>query len=372
MAWFLFQYSLLIPLMGVVNSTLLISALGIILVCLILIKNNIRNINARPLVFVGIVITWLLINTIFTNGNLQGVIYFIVIVLPVMIMFFFRFDYNEFLRVGGNLAILNFLLIFWNPFTSYYSYMRFGYGMLVVVIFAYIKLLYSKKLLNTKKSRVWAKPFLGLIFVIGIIEIIIYGARGAIFALILFIALDRFLIHKKNIIKNAVLIVTIGLCYLKLVPILTLFENIAKKIGIYSYSITKIKMQLELGIVQASSGRNEIYLDSFEKIKQHPVMGNGINAVEDGNYAHNLFLQVAQDIGVIALLILVIILGIIIIRICLKNVCWEEKMIYAVLFSIAVGRLMFSSTLWRRPEFWILMLFFIVNQSYKKHIKNIE
>lgn len=66
---------------------------------------------------------------------------------------------------------------------------------------------------------------------------------------------------------------------------------ISKKIGIYSYSVTKYLRQLDKGWEYASSNRGLIYADEMEETKVHPFIEDPVQSgIVDGNYAHNLFL----------------------------------------------------------------------------------
>ena len=104
-----------------------------------------------------------------------------------------------------------------------------------------------------------------------------------------------------------------------------------------------------------------MYSKALEKIKLSPWIGNPMSLDETGGeYAHNLFLQVGEDLGVIAIIVLVFFLLYALYKIVTEKYTFEERMLIAVLFSTSIGRLLFSSTLWRRPEFWMLVSYVLV------------
>ena len=72
----------------------------------------------------------------------------------------------------------------------------------------------------------------------------------------------------------------------------------------------------------------------------------------NGLYPHNIFLQVASELGIIGLVALLMLLGLSAVRITLLNS--DAFLFWAMLFSITYGRLLVSSTFWERPEFWLL------------------
>ena len=88
-------------------------------------------------------------------------------------------------------------------------------------------------------------------------------------------------------------------------------------------------------------------------------------ADSDGLYVHNLFLQVGRDFGVIAFVLYSLF------TLFNKKIPIEDRMILLVIFSLALGRLLFSSVLWKRPEFWMLVCFQLVitNRQYLAAVK---
>ena len=355
-ALFLLQYTLLIPFMAIFNPSLLtaVCGLAIVIICII---NNMKS-PIKIQVFALFITMWILLvlKALQPGTDVFVVINYLIIVGPIVIIFLFPFDKLEFLEYSIKLSKIGFWLICWNPFVSGFSYMRFGYGMLPIVILIYIDLLYIGNVASSKQ-RIQSI----IIFSIGTLEILLYGARGAMFALLLFIFIERFFINKKKIILNAMIIIVGAMIYENLLAILNIFERITQQLGVYSYSITKFKMQISQGFVEASSGRDVLYRNAIENIKKHPWIGNSIQIDEEGgDYTHNLFLQIGQDLGLIFLIVLILFLLFILMKLWSNGLDIHEKLCIALLFSIAIGRLMFSSTIWRRPEFWMLIYFVVI------------
>ena len=108
--------------------------------------------------------------------------------------------------------------------------------------------------------------------------------------------------------------------------------------------------------MESSSGREALYRHSLQLFLQEPF-GSGVgywayDPAMSGLYPHNIFLQVATELGIVGLLVLLAILAVTIIRLVRMN--RDSFLFWAMLFSITYGRLMVSSTLWERPEFWLL------------------
>lgn len=361
-ALFLFQYALTIPLMSYISSSIIIAAISLFLVFLIFVTNKGVQINIKVFLFILIMASVLLIKTLISNGSFALIINYAIYAVVPMLMMLFPFDTKTFFAYGYKLAVLNFFINVLNPFMPKYNYMRFGYGMLLTFIFLYIEIRYH----NCECVK-WRKMLSILLLVLSSIEIFVYGARGAFFSLVLFLALDIFIVNGKRLFTNICFILVAVVAYFNIVPILDLLYEISLKIGIGSYAIAKYRMQLSDGWAVASSGRNKLYSTAIEKIKEHPFVGNPIDeSLEDGEYVHNLFLQLAQDFGLIALCVLIVFLVYTLFLMMNSKISNNSRVLLAVLFAISIGRLMFSSIIWQRPEFWMFICFSMCIGSKKE------
>ena len=148
-----------------------------------------------------------------------------------------------------------------------------------------------------------------------------------------------------------------GLTIINLSTLLDLFIKITEKVDIDLYVLYKMRQLIIEGSVGALAGRYAIWVDALERMKKSPVFGNGLYLSEEGHYDHNLFLQVGADLGVIALFSLAIWVIWEVLFIINRRKDMSSRYIHAIFFAIAIGRLLFSSTIWRRPEFWMLFFF---------------
>ncbi|MCI8995787.1 MAG: O-antigen ligase family protein [Lachnospiraceae bacterium] len=360
-ALFLYQYSLLIPIMKYLNPTILVSISGIIIVVILFLYNNRSPINLKVIFALCIITLCLAMNILLAHARLYGIFTFLAILFPVSLMFVFPFDNRMFIHTCCTLATLNFFVLCFIPFLGEYEYMRFGYGMLLSAVFFYIRLVYGDKLHINKKRQ--NKVGDALLLLASLSEMGIYGARGALLSFGLLFMIDWFIINKHRIFRNGLFLITVIFIYTQIGNILTIIELMLQRLGIFSYAIKKFRMQFESGIFAASSGRTKLYKAAIDKIIDHPWLGNGLDVAEkDGLYVHNLFLQVGQDFGIPAMLFLIIFLILILSYINSKKVSLEVKIVYEVLFAISIGRLMVSSVLWRRPEFWMLVFLYLTKK----------
>ena len=234
--------------------------------------------------------------------------------------------------------------------------MRFGYGMLLTVIFVYISMFSIKDERKTLVNKGTQNVFLMIIFIISLVETIIYGSRGALIVVLTFIAIDRLFIHGKNLAKNLTLIIVGFVALINLESILNGLIWLSNRAGVNSYALKKYQYQLIYGLEEASSGRTRIYGTALETIKEYPIFGAKMITYDDGTlYAHNLFLQAGRDLGVLAAVISIIFVIYCVYLLVTKKLDVNKKVVISVFFCVSVIRLMMSSNLWERPEFWALV-----------------
>lgn len=359
---FLFQYSLTMFLTVFYNPTVVIFTSTIALMCISILINGLRVKYSKSILLFLAIMILLVFKCMWGDGNsLYPVFMFIEIAFPVFLIMANGFNYDRFVHFSYKLAYLNFFAIVLFPFTvPNFPYMRFGYGMLLTVIFLYVKISTANK---------W--NFLDILFfIISFFMMLFYGARGALFSFFVMVIIDRFLIKKKMVVRNTIALITSGIIIYKFDKILDIFQRISSAIGVRTYALIKFRMQLDSGIETASSGRSKLYRNVIEKIQNDWVFGTPMwSRGDETMYAHNLFLQAGLDFGVLGILTMVLFVIYVLYQIWntskMQNQCQNQCYVLAILFSIAIGRLMFSSIYWRRPEFWMLLITFLIIATNK-------
>lgn len=354
---FVFQYSLLIPLMRYMNTSLLVGASGLLLLAVTFFINRRVVINLRIALVIAVISALMLIKIVYDQSDSKVLLNFLMISVPPAIIFSYRFSTDSFMEWSNKLSILNFFILFLTPFIGRrVAYMRFGYGMLLTVIFTYMDLFSIKRERDGVVNRGAKKTFMMIILIISLVETIIYGSRGALIVILAFIAIDRLFIHGRNVAKNIAFIVAGFIAVINLEGILNAMIWLANRIGVNSYALKKYQYQLIYGLEEASSGRTRIYTAALDTIKQYPVFGAKMVTYDDGTlYAHNLFLQVGRDFGILAALVSIVFVIYCIYLLASKKLDTDRKTIISVFFCVSVARLMVSSNLWERPEFWALV-----------------
>lgn len=192
---FLFQYSLLIPLMRYISTSLLIGVSGIVLLAATIFINRRLIVNLRIALVIAVLSVIMLVKIVYDQSDPKVLLNFLMISVPPAIIFSYKFDADTFIAWGKKLSIINFLLLFMTPFIGRrVAYMRFGYGMLLTVIFVYISMFSIKDERKTLVNKGTQNVFLMIIFIISLVETIIYGSRGALIVVLTFIAIDRLFI----------------------------------------------------------------------------------------------------------------------------------------------------------------------------------
>lgn len=359
-ALFLFQYSLLIPLMRYYSPSLLVSISGSLLMAAVFIVNKKIIINIKAMCVIVALLLIMIIKTYIDNTQWRVIVLFLFISIPAVVILSFPFDHVSFLKASYKLSLINFLILVFLPFTKgRISYMRFGYGMVLSVIFSYL-IIFRRKTSFTddkQKKSIWTNKIVGIVvFVVSTLEMIVFGSRGVLIVFAAFVAIDVLLIYRTKLIKNSILIAAGTFVIFNLERILSLLIKLAARFGVRSYSLRKYQYQLAVGIEEASSGRAKLFQAALSTIRKYPLFGTKMIIYDaDSLYVHNIFLQVGRDMGLIMMLISI---AFVIACICIllsKKIETDEKTVIAIFFCVSVIRLLVSSNLWERPEFWALV-----------------
>ncbi len=367
MALYVFQFGLIQPIASIVNSQWPIAAFTILLTFIMLISNSFKIKNYVLISFVVVSVYFLLNALIFNKSTF--------IILPIYAVFILKsfsafligsLDiegedvYNAFLKI----SILNFIAIFFSPFVSFFNmeYMRFGYAMIPsVLMFFYATI--------SKKNMFLLWFFL---LVISFILTFIYGARGSLVIILLFLLVLFYFTKRLQVIKKFSLLSFTSLILFLIVKFnlfTKLIDYIYYELGVQSYTILKFNRMINSGIVDSSSGRDVIYKSLFSEILQNPIIGYGIgySQLKLDFYAHNIFLQILIEAGVIGLIFWSFIWFYSFLNFREINNLNEIGLfrVVTLIFSIAIGRLLLSSDMWVRPEYWFVLSILINFKYYK-------
>ena len=183
-----------------------------------------------------------------------------------------------------------------------------------------------------------------------------YISRGVVLALMCCFIICL-LCNQKKKRKMQMLIVLLVIIVILMVfalDILKAVQSILKSVNISFYAIDKTVRLLEEG--NLGDGRDTLYGNALDGIKEHPILGNGIGQYKTnyGTYPHNLLLQLWYEGGIFYLLICSIPILYAISRVIFSDkIEWEIKYLYILVFSVSIIRLMLSYEYWKDIFYWI-------------------
>ena len=282
-------------------------------------------------------------------GTVRTFLYFVSIGIISLFVGSNKIDWVYVFEDAKCLAILNF---FTNILYLRFSYenvdmlsMRFGYGILPSAMF----FLYDA---IKKKSFVSC-----LLFLITSTLIFIWGSRGALLVILIYLAIVVYKKSKRFFLIGGVAVVLL-FEYVK-----GIFFTILNILPIDSLKLRKMEMMFTEGIAAASSGRDELYRNYWDLFEDNLLVGKGVYfwTATDGLYPHNLFLQAGVEFGITGLVLMLGFVCYAFFRIEKMQGMKGEYML--ILFSIVIGRLLVSSSYWERPEFWLLLSLLLFNMK---------
>lgn len=350
-----------------VNGAIAFLTLLLLLIGLVSRSLHFRT-NLFILVFVPLILLLVKIPFEYPVSNSSGEIAinslfaFITIGLSGILLGTIKIDADKFIRYGYIWSWIVFFLIGAVPFTSMFTsreggidYMRFGYAMLPVSMFSFV-------ILNTSTKKI--VPF--TLLVLSFTEMMIFGARGALLSFFIYVFISFFAITKEKKGLKVSLIAISGLLIALLPYIILGIESILKKHHIFSYALVKYSRIFETGFESSMSGRDILYKSAINRIIESPIFGSPLNSVfvDFGRgYYHNFMLEIAVGFGIPIALFLIGYLVLTSIN-ALRHESQISKYVFFLLMTIPIGRLLVSSSIWYRPEFWFFISYSL-NYRYR-------
>lgn len=361
LALYIFQFGFMQPVASLIGSQAPVAVLTLMIVTCLLLVNSFR-LQRYVIGFFVVSSIYFLLSALFfsANVNLTLAMYGEFLLKGFSGFFVASFASMEadpfvpFLTVG----VFNFCMIGLFPFVNFLSsmnYMRFGYALIPSAL-VFLLSLYDA---NTKIQK-----FIWFVFsVLSLALTLIYGSRGVIIVLFLFVLLIFVFSRQiKSRTKWSLLFCgSISLYFvLRFQLIIQLIDFFYYSIGIQTYSLRKLKTMFLVGLAEASSGRDMIYRQILQLVKAKPFFGYGIGSAQFylDYTAHNFLLQILLESGLIGLLVWTLIW----IRPLKEYLILSKSApdrgyfrVATLLLASAFGRLMISSDMWLRPEYWFVL-----------------
>ena len=257
-----------------------------------------------------------------------------------------------FICLGTSLFIVLMLLCITGNISV--GYMATSYNSLVFVIGSFWLAIHKKNLLY------W------FLSILGSVMMTIAGCRGGLVCIAVYVTAEIFFNSKIKTLPKVLFFLAIVLLLFNVENIMHGIESILNK---YDYESRTISMFFE-GTLKDDSGRSQYSKGAFEVIKEHPIFGCGMGGSShylyekvkgftpvglQRSYSHNLFLDILMDYGVFFGAIIIIILLIGFVNAYRKGKKNRNIETYFMLFSLAIPKLMLSSTYVAESTFFILL-----------------
>ncbi|MCI5839031.1 MAG: O-antigen ligase family protein [Peptoniphilaceae bacterium] len=205
--------------------------------------------------------------------------------------------------------------------------------------------------------------------IIGFLLILIYGNRGAILVILIYIflillsLLEKYSLPKKILLISSLIVLSLLLIHY-LDSIILFFANVLERFNINSRTLRL----LAYGRISEDNGRDIIWDLVIDAIKQGGILGYGIlgdrpfvSPIHYVGYSHNIFLELVVSFGIFGYFV---ILYLIIDAIKMIFFCKNKysKQLYIIFFSVAC-QLLLSMSFWFVWEFWAMLA---ISFSYKR------
>lgn len=352
-----FQFGILLPIVALMGSQLIVVASSFLILAVLLVINKFK-IKKYVLVFgIILILNFLVSYLIYQNTNtLLIFIEFIGKSFLVFLFASFDFDGDELEKSFIKLSVLNFfsiLIVFALGYVTEIGYMRFGYAILPTVLISLYVLFTKKHALSKKLSWV-------IVFFTSFILMLLYGNRGTLICMAIFILVGFYSLKIKTSFKLLITSIMGLLIYLVFSKdLLTkIIDFLYYDLSIKTYSLQKFKLAIEEGVLESSSGRDQIYSAILDLFSHNPFWGGGIGITqtEIGFTAHNFFLQVLTETGILGFSVWIVFLGIAFYMMKkIKNLDFKLFSLLLIVFSVSFGRLLISSDIWLRTEWWLFI-----------------
>lgn len=348
-----------------------ISLLIFVILAMISKKRNLKIISFLVIIYI-IVIFSLLCNTgiqaIFIKKRFINISSFTC--LWVYFILFSQIDYKKINKGIINVAYLNMILLFITSISGLYSSAGrdtnyLGIGMTGAIWISII-------IQEVFKCKSWKKKIIHIIASIFFgIFILIYGNRGSILAIFLFITYCVF--HYTDIRKKILIFAVISVFFIFIFYNNEIIINlIIKIVDFFGISSRNLRLLLSNQLTYSTHRTDQIWVNIYKAIKENWIIGHGLcyDRVINGSidiYAHNLVLEIWLSFGLIfgsVLLLAYFIKGI---KLCFDKKNVEMSNLIAPFFITSTAILMFNSSFCQFGYFWIF--FGIMLSAKSRNVK---
>lgn len=248
---------------------------------------------------------------------------------------------------------------------DYGQWMGVSYGCVKYIIVFIIALFCPLGILKKK----WQK-ILAILFLLFFLQFfLLYGSRGAILGVFIAIMLIWSVQHNYRIKKLLILaLITAASIILMWDIVFPIISQYFANNGIDSFAVSKMGELKDI-----TNGRSDLLSQGLKIFDENPIIGQGVTTFESkyNMYAHNIFIQIMCDGGLLYLIAFLYILSLSF-KIAFKPSNSIDIRIFIIfLLSGYVVELLFSNYLWRSHGLWLL-IGFVVSHYKKRSVRSIR
>ncbi|WP_394172408.1 O-antigen ligase family protein [Guptibacillus hwajinpoensis] len=343
-------------------STIILGIISILIICVSIINSE-KFINItflKGIIIFSSVIFFLLIDMLFRNNEILNVrLYEFLIygVIPILLLSQIR-NFGEFFKTYVIFSVIVFFVYVLDPINQYFlssSYMVYGFQAMLPAFMG----------LHIGRKEFGLKPLI-ILEIMAFIMMLFFGNRMAGIAALIFVILIDLLYKRRSAKKNIkyfffiCLVITI---IMNIQPIAEKAANILNNNGYSSYSINSIIFYLNGTIDSLSSGRNILWENAIDLIKENPIIGYGVGYYESmfNIYVHNFFLEITLSYGLLGIFTYMLMLFYSCYRI-IKNDD-KLKLFGILLFCTSFPKLFTSHFIFEEPTFWMFIFYGVYSVS---------
>ncbi len=188
-----------------------------------------------------------------------------------------------------------------------------------------------------------------LFFLLGLLLILMFGTRGPLLCLIIFLLAFLFLNYRHNAVMTINLLLVIGVFYIFLHPIVVVLMFLTRSVGL-STRIFESFFNDELFNYEKSSGRDDIHELLWNRVvNDRGGIGYGLGSDRllgrnGTEYAHNLIYEVWMNFGLYIGSLLLILFVFFIVKTFRKVYVSDKFNLFLILLIWSVGHLMLSGS----------------------------
>lgn len=331
------------------NNAIVVLIMSSFLLAILINKNLLLKLNV--LFFITIILLCFIFSDIVFSYNPaleKTFLDFLVFGIPSLYLSQLKFNKYFLYKSITIIAILMLPFVltmnFGNPETDeidYGHWMGISYGLLKFIIGLLVFFFYVK----IKSIRL---IILGT-FLSYILILLLYGSRGTILSVLLFVLLYYFIANKvrlKSILKFTFIIVLIFIS----------FRFYIEYTNADLFFLNKSE-QLSEGNNDISNGRFSLYSDAIAGISDYPLLGQGIAAFENNynRYPHNFILQILYEGGVVLLIIILHGFFKFFNKSYIVKINKNNLVFICFIMCLSFTELLFSSVFWKSQIFWFLI-----------------